>query len=84
MFIHGETALNKAPVLEGILDTVKCKFKTETVAKMIVFGSSNLSTNINPLSTVRRIYTTSIKNFASHRETYIYVMAEFLILPRIT
>ena len=83
MFIHGETALNKAPVLEGILDTVKCKFKTETVAKMIVFGSSNLSTNINLLSTVRRIYT-SIKNFASHRETYIYVMAEFLILPRIT
>ena len=46
MFIQEGTALNKSPVLEGILDTVKCKFKTETVAKMIVSHSSNLSTNI--------------------------------------
>ena len=46
VFIHGGTTLNKAPVLEGILDAVKCKFKTETVTKMIVSGSSKLSTNI--------------------------------------
>ena len=45
MFIHRGTVLNKAPFLEGILDTMKCKFKIETVAKMIIFDSSNLSTN---------------------------------------
>ena len=46
MFIHGGTVLNKAPVLLGVLHTMKCKFKTETVAKTIVSDSSNLSTNI--------------------------------------
>ena len=45
MFIHRGTLLNKAPFLEGILDTMKCKFKIETVTKMIIFDSSNLSTN---------------------------------------
>ena len=42
MFIHGGTVLNKAPVLESVVDTIKCKFKTE----MIVPESSNLSTSI--------------------------------------
>ena len=30
MFIHEGTASNKAPVLEGVLDTIKCKFKTDS------------------------------------------------------
>ena len=46
MFMHWGTVLNKAPVLEGVLDTIKCKFKTETVGKMIVSDNSSLSTNI--------------------------------------
>ena len=46
VFILDRTTLNQAPLLESTLNTVKYKFKTETVAKMIVFVSSKLSTNI--------------------------------------
>ena len=35
MAIHWGKIFNKAPDLDGILDTLQCKFKTEDVAKKL-------------------------------------------------
>ena len=43
---YGGTIFNKTPALEGILDTLQCKFKTEDVAKKVISEGSALSNNI--------------------------------------
>ena len=43
MAIHEGTIFNKTPALEGILDTLQCKFKTEDVPKRIISEGSALS-----------------------------------------
>ena len=63
MAIHWGKIFNKAPALDGILDTLQCKFKTEDVAKKIISGGSGSSNNIR-----KKVITKWNRDFYSSNE----------------
>ena len=69
MAIHGGTVFNKTPALEGILDTVQCKFKTEDVVKKIISEGSALSNNIR-----KKVITKWNRDFYSPNENELRSM----------
>ena len=69
MAIHWGKIFNKAPALDGILDTLQCKFKTEDVAKKIISGGSGSSNNIR-----KKVITKLNRDFYSSNESKLWSM----------